>query len=280
MEDKPYPKCLQLAGRDDRIRAAILTSSRVDPDAVVDTLSDYDIELYVSNFDQFADDKWFEMLGPVLIKWPLKPKSTFRDNGITRLVLFESGTRIDFQIYPALVISPSTYDCGYKILIDKDNLALDLSEPTYSSYLIQKPTEDEYLELVNDFFWDSTYVIKNLKRDELYYAKFMLDNVIRFNMLQKMIEWYIAVTHGWSVKPNKFGRLFKRYLDTETWVELEATFSGPDIEDNYCALKALFKLFRRLAKEVAENLDYKYPDDLDQEVTKYCDQVRLMDLDG
>jgi hypothetical protein len=33
-----------------------------------------------------------------MIKWPLTPMSTFDKNWITRLVLFDSGVRIDFQI--------------------------------------------------------------------------------------------------------------------------------------------------------------------------------------
>jgi aminoglycoside 6-adenylyltransferase len=278
MSDETYSKLIQLADEDENIRAVIMTGSRTDPDAVVDALSDYDIELYVIDQSRFSNDKWLKAVGPVLIKWPIYPEPTFRKDGITRLVLFETGTRIDFQIYPVDSLSAFACDAGYRVLIDKDGIGDNLPEPTYTAYEINKPSEEEFLELVNDFFWDSTYVAKNLKRDELFYAKFVLDKVIRFGMLQTMIEWYIGVKHGWPVRSGKCGRWFKKYLDEKTWVELESTFAGPDIEDNWRALDALFRFFRRIAKEVAETLGYTYPDEIDRKVTEYCRKVRNTQL--
>ena len=37
----------QWAGKNEIIRAALLTSSRADPNTTIDFLSDYDIEMYV-----------------------------------------------------------------------------------------------------------------------------------------------------------------------------------------------------------------------------------------
>jgi len=73
-----------------------------------------------------------------------------------------------------------------------------------------EPVLEEFLSVVNGFFWDSVYVAKNLKRDELFYAKFVMDNVIRFGTLQKMIEWYLGIRNGWPVRPGKYGRWFKK----------------------------------------------------------------------
>lgn len=111
------------AQSNDLIRAAVLTSLRVDPKGVTDFLSDYDIELYVSDLEPFRkDDEWLSVFGPIMVRWPLKPRSTFDEKRLTRLVLFKDGVRIDFQITDKTEIEPDAYDDGYRILLDKDDL--------------------------------------------------------------------------------------------------------------------------------------------------------------
>ena len=91
-----------------------------------------------------------------------------------------------------------------------------------------------------------------------------------------MIEWYIAVRHDRAVSTNKYGRFFKRYLDAGTWAELEATFADADIENNWQALFNTIDLFRKLAKYVADNLGYEYPDETDRKITAYCKKARAL----
>lgn len=256
------------------VRTMILIGSRANPNSYTDMLSDYDVELFVNNLDEFMNDEWLSFLGDIMIRWPLKPTSTCNKKWITRLVRFENGVRIDFQITAQKQVDPSDYDNGYNVLIDKDSLTDNLQEPTFSKYVIKKPSEEKYNILVNDFFWDATYVAKNLWRDELHYAKYMLDSIIRFEYLQKMTEWFIATQHNWSISTNKHGRLFKRYLDSKTWSELEKTFSDADIENNWKAFFNMIELFRRLAKEVARNLRYEYPENIDRKIIEYCKNLK------
>jgi aminoglycoside 6-adenylyltransferase len=113
-----------------------------------------------------------------------------------------------------------------------------------------------------------------LRRDELYYAKFMLDSSLRFGELQRMIEWHIAMQHDWSISTGKRGRLFKHYLSAKVWKELEATFSDADIANNWRAFFNMIDLFRTLAKEVGDNLGYEYPEKIDEQVTAYCKKIK------
>ena len=77
----------------EQIRGMVLTSSRVVPGSTIDFLSDYDIELYVSDLAPFAaNDDWLEFLGSIMVRWPYKPRSTKYEDWITRLVLFHSGS--------------------------------------------------------------------------------------------------------------------------------------------------------------------------------------------
>lgn len=264
--------------RNDLIRGAVLTSSRVTPDAKIDFLSDYDIELYVSDISTFEqNDDWLKVFGDIMVRWPFKPRSTGKKNWITRLVLFKDGVRIDFQITDKLEIKPDTYDNGYEVLVDKDNIFNVLSKPTFSQYVIKKPSKEEYETLVNEFWWDAYYVPKYLWRDELPFAKYMLDYVLRYLFLHKIIEWYIGIQNDWSVDTGACGKKFKSYLDSNIWSEFEETYVGSDVEENWKAFFRTTNFFRKIAKQVGEILDYEYPDNLDKEVMQFCLKIRETD---
>lgn len=275
-QNKVYQKLQNWAQGNDNVRAMILTSSRVDPNSKPDAFSDYDIEIYVSNIEPFMNDEWLKFFDEIMVCWPLKPMPTFDKNWITRLVHFKNKIRIDFQITAQKQTEPIRYDSGYQVLIDKDGIEKLIKKPTYKEHIIKKPNEEEFLTLVNDFFWDATYIAKNLWREELFYAKFMFDSVIRFEYLEKMIEWYIAMQNEWEICTNKHGRYFKQYLNLKEWQEIEKTFAGADIEDNWQAFFKTIELFSSMAKKVSDKLSYKYPDKIDSEVTKYCHEAKTI----
>ena len=246
------------ARKNDLIRAAVLTSSRANPEAEVDFLSDYDIELYVSDLSEFKkSDEWLDEFGTIMVCWPFKPRSTgFKDgNWITRLVLFNDGLRIDFQITDQLKIKKDAYDNGYQVLIDKDGITEELAEPTYSEYIIKKPEQEEHKTLVNEFWWNAYYVPKYLWRDQLPFAKYMLDYTLRYSYLHQIIDWYIGLENNWSVETGALGKNSKDYLSKEKWEEWEETYAGADIEDNWKAFFKMTDYFRKLAKKIGDKLN-------------------------
>jgi aminoglycoside 6-adenylyltransferase len=262
------------------VRAAVLTSSRVDPEGETDFLSDYDIELYVSDIGPFQkDDEWLTAFGPIMVRWPIRPRSTFDEKWLTRLVLFKDGVRIDFQITDQTTIEADAYDNGYRVLLDKNRLTAGIHEPTFSKFIIKKPSREEYETLVHEFWWDAIYVPKCLWRDELPFAKFMLDNVLRYSFLQRIVEWYIGLHNDWSVNTGIYGKRFKRYLDAETWLEFESTFAGADLEENWRAFFNTVNFFRKLAKQIGNSLGYDYPVRLDEEVLQYCLRIRKTNVE-
>ncbi len=207
--------------------------------------------------------------------WPYAPRSTsFDEQFITRLILFKDYVRIDFQITDNTAIEPDRYLDGYHILIDKDNLTTCLRKPTFQHHIIQKPTKHAFETLVNEFWWAATYVPKYLWRDELPFAKYMLDNVMRYDYLQNVVEWYIGLQYDWSVNTGLHGKWFKNYLDEDTWTELKSTYTGAARDENWHAFFRFTKLFRRLTMFVANQLHYSYPMDVDKEVTEYCHQIQ------
>jgi len=85
---------VQWADQQPLIRAVLLTSSRANPAAPVDPLSDYDVILVVSDNRPFLDVAWLCALGTPLVCLP-DPVQYDTSAAFTRLVLYEDGTKID-----------------------------------------------------------------------------------------------------------------------------------------------------------------------------------------
>ncbi len=267
------------------IRVLILESTRANPRASLDIFSDYDVLLVVSDLDSFVHDtSWQHDFGVPLVR--------FSDQGLelgieeyARLVLYEDGTKIDYIIWPVVLLErvlqqsklPDVLDVGYQVLVDKDGMAQGLLPPTYTAHIPQKPTGPEFLALVEEFWWESIYVAKTLRRDELTQAKYSLDMVMKLELLVKLLEWRVEIDHDWALKPGILGKGLKKLLDPETWSAFADTYTGPDLEENWAALFKTTALFRRVAGEVARTLGYAYPDDLDRGVTEYLLAVRAVE---
>lgn len=268
------------ANSNETIRMIILTGSRANPDAPVDLFSDYDIEVCVNGLSGFSSDqKWICHFGEVTNFFVEKNKDY-----MMCLVLYRDYVRIDFKVYDLCFLKeyidennlPQHLDNGFKVVVDKDSVAKKLKSPSCSAFLIEKPTSDEFAAVVNDFWWDVTYVAKSLWRNELYYAKYMMEH-IRFCYLEKMVEWYTGLQHEWKVSTNKHGRLFKKFLDKEIYNQLEQTFAGDDITENWKALFKTIKLFRHSAIELAKALYHNYPYEIDKDVTIYLEKIKRLD---
>lgn len=264
------------------IRAALLTSSLTNPDAPVDKFSDLDIELVVNNYDNFLkDDSWITNFGNI-ITTIIEGEESFDGRCSSRMVLYEDYTKIDFLIFSVDRFKTEAdklplhedWDIGYRVLLDKDGLTANMPPPSYKAFIIEKPDEEKFHWLLNNYWWDLTYVAKCLARDELYYAKLMSEQMMRFEHQQVLIEWYIGSQNNWNITTNKYGRLFKKYLSPEMWKKAMSTFAGADLEDNWRALFAYADFGRELGRELAATLGYSYPEELDRKITAYLEYVR------
>jgi len=260
---------------DSNVACLLLTGSRAHPGARIDRYSDYDVAVFVHELAAFHSDAWLSHFGPILVCWPARPRQ--ENDHITRLVQFRNGFRIDFQIdhvaelqrLQQLTALPAVYDNGYRILMDRSGLADRLAAPGYRAYVTPAPHEQAFLDVVQAFWWDIIYVAKSLLREELFFARYMLDSVIRHRYLRPMLDWYIGVSHDWQVNPNKQGRWYRNYLDSASWQEVEAIFAGPDLPQNWGALFAMCRLFGRSSRVVARSLAFSYPQQVEDDVLAY-----------
>jgi aminoglycoside 6-adenylyltransferase len=268
------------------VRALVLESSRATGigTSALDAFSDYDVLLVVADLDAFErEDGWIRAFGRPLVRF----NDTAEVQGVrtlARLVLYEDGTKIDYMVWPDALVRqvverqelPELLDWGYRVLLDKDSLAAKLPAPTGSAHIPKRPSEAEYRALVEEFWWETTYVAKNLWRDDLMFARYNLDVVLKHELLVRMLEWRVEIERGWQWKPGPVGRGLKRALPAELWSMVEATFAGPGIEENWEALFALAALFRHVAQEMGAALGYDYPQDMDQGVTAYLERARAL----
>ncbi|NSL87698.1 aminoglycoside 6-adenylyltransferase [Chitinophaga sp. Mgbs1] len=266
------------------IRAMLLTSSLTNPHAPVDMFSDLDIDIVVPDLQAFlADDSWLTAFGPV-ITTIVENEEVFDGRHASRMVIYEDYTKIDFLIYSVEKFREQAsadtlyedWDIGYEVLLDKDRLTAGMQAPTHRVFNIRKPSQEEFAYVFNDFLFCTTYVAKCLWRDELFYARFVAEQIMRFESFQKMIEWYIGSQHNWNVSTNKYGRLFKRYLSPGMWKKIEATFAGADIAGNWNALFAYVDVAGELGRELAQQLGYSYPDAVEEKIRKYLLEVKKM----
>lgn len=265
------------------IRVVLLTSSLVNPYAPVDDFSDLDIELVFENRTTYeSGNEWIKLFGDP-ISMIEEDDRVFEGKHAMKMVLYKDHVKVDFKLYQVAEFIeeinqetlPEDWDVGYKVLLDKDNLTENLKSPTYQSVMIQNPTEKEFRQLINDFWWDTTYVAKCLKRGDIFYAKFMSENILRTDYLVPLIEWFIAGNHNWNtITTNKHGRLFKKYLSQELWSTIEATFSDSNIEKNWQALSAYADLVHELGTSMAEKLHFIYPEKLEDDIRNYLKEVQ------
>jgi aminoglycoside 6-adenylyltransferase len=280
-------KLIQWAEGKESIRAMLITSTRAVPvpNAPVDDFSDYDVVLFVEDIHAFHEGRsWLEDFGQVLVAY-WDPIYLDPDYGIEKfgnVTQYADGLKIDFTLCPIEMLRkivqapslPAELDAGYRILLDKDHLTDGMQSPTYKAYIPVPPTNEVYQTMINDFFSDAPYVAKCLLRGELLPAKWGLDYDMKHVYLRPMLEWLIGLHHNWSVPTGWLGKGLKKKLPPEIWSQLEATYAGANIEDNWEALFRAMALFRQVAMEVGKGLGYEYPLDLDERVTAFVKEMQ------
>jgi aminoglycoside 6-adenylyltransferase len=266
------------------IRAMILTSSRTRPEGPVDLLSDYDLILAVSDVGPFAfEDAWTYDYGSPMVRWG--DQSVM--HGLTtyfRGVVYQSYVKIDYSVWPLELLDriassaslPDQLDVGYRVLLDKDQRTAGWKPPSYQAHIPTRPTHAEYQALVEEFWWSTTYVAKSLWRDDLVFAKWVLDQDLKLETMRRMLEWRIEIDHNWSVKPGVHGRGLKQFLSPNIWSEFASTYVALDVEETWGALHRLMALFRQVGQDVGNSLSYTYPQQVDDLVSAYLEEIRKM----
>ena len=268
------------------IRAMILTSSRTRPDGPVDLLSDYDLILAVTDVSAFAfKDEWIADYDRPMVRWgdqgEMYGLATY-----FRGVIYQNHIKIDYSIWPVEMLEriaasgslPDQLDVGYRILLDKGGETARWKPASYQAHIPARPTNVEYDALVEEFWWSATYVAKSLWRDDLVFARWNLEQDIKLGTMLRMFEWRIEIDHHWSVKPGIYGRGLKQLIPPDIWSEFVCTYGPLDIEATWEALGRAIALFRRVAVDIGTSLGYVYPQEVDDNVSAYLNEIRHLNV--
>jgi hypothetical protein len=141
--------------------------------------------------------------------------------GYSEGVIYDDGTKADFNIVRVELLRqmvansqlPAELDQGYRVLLDKDGLAACLPPPTFRAYLPPKPSAQRYQEVVEEFWWETTYVATYLWRDELVAARTVLDRILRSEVLHPMLE------SGYADIRRKIGNSDRLRVATAFWID-------------------------------------------------------------
>jgi len=274
---------LDTAQQDERIRAVILSGSRTNPDAPKDCFQDFGIVYVVTDMAPFVHNlEWINRFGELMIlQLPdeMADPSPEENYGFCYLMQFMDGNRIDLTCYPVEKIDEMKWEGFNVVLLDKDGYVSSLIPQGEKTSIPKPPTAKAFADCTNEFWWVAPYVAKGLWRGEILYARTMLDDYMR-TQLMKMLYWYVGVKTDFTGDPGKFGKYLKNFLPGDWWQMLLNTYADASFDHTWEALFVMTSLFREAAKVVAERFNFEYPEDDDERVSAHLVHVRSLPPDA
>jgi len=282
------------------IRAAIVAGSRARTDHPADRWSDLDITIITTRPKRYlAGTDW---LGNIDDYWLTFLEATATGGETERRVLFQGALDVDFPILPhsrtrlAVRVVPllrrfpvlrrllpkgvsrrirddiaataDSYRRGFRVIVDKDGLAAKLPAIFAEAQPYRAPTEIEFREVVNDYWYHTVLTAKKLRRGELWWAKLCCDGHMKRLLLQ-MMEWHVRATNGPNYDTWQGGRFLEEWAGPRALAGLRHAFAHYEEDDIWRALLASMDLFRWLTVETADRLGYPYPTAADERVAEW-----------
>lgn len=271
-------KIVKWSEAEEAIKVLLLQGSRAGK-IPADELSDYDISVFCNTSEPYTEtEEWLAKIGQVWVC--VKEKISF--NGRTfpsRLVIFEDGIKVDFSFFSLDILEgiihshlPEDYNRGYQILLDKGNLTHGLQKANFNEPRAIKPSAQEFLEVIQEFWFEAYHVAIYLKREDLWSVKFRSAAMQAF--LLRMIEWDAQAQNGWNHTTPPIGKRMASWVDKTIWKSLHEVFAHFEAEDSWKALLHTLTFFRRLSVGVADQLGFDYPESLDKNISRFILEVR------
>lgn len=253
----------------------MLEGSRTNPNISPDKFQDYDVVFVVENFDDFLrNDYWTNIFGEKLLE---QQPETFSfgeklENFFSYLFLYKDGFRIDFSIIPLDKIQ--NFDESLRVVwLDKDGIFTNIPKSTDEKYWVKKPDEKLFQEVCNEFWWVSTYVAKGVARNEIPYAIYHLETILR-PMFTQMIDWKIGFENDWKVSTGKNGKFYPKYLGEDFYKKFLKTYTDSNPKNIWNSLFLMIEMFSELAKEVAGKMSFEYKIEEEENVVGYLNEIQ------
>ena len=257
------------------VRAAVMTGSRTNPAAAPDPFQDYDVTYLVRDVAPYRQNQEVpRYFGELMI---LQTPDDMGDEPGTAasyafLMQFADGNRIDLTFRDPDGADLVAADSLSVVLVDKDR-QFALPPPTLRSYLPRAPAARQFADCCNEFWWLNPYVAKGLYRDQIPYAKGVLDGPMR-EQLTAMLAWHVGLKTNFEVSIGYLGKHLKTHLAGDLWELVEHTYCDGRREHIWQALFAMDELFRTMAWPLAAARGFHYPEREDTAVSAFIRRIR------
>lgn len=255
-------KITSFCEKSEKVTALILIGSQARTELHADQYSDLDLVMIVNDIDHFVlSNDWVEEIGKYHISF-VEPTI---DGQKEKRILFDKALDVDFvlvsaQSAQAVLASNNAMSIlskGYRFLVNKKDYIIPEQVEKYTAKY-EIPSETEYLNVVNDFWYHTIWTTKKLLRGELWAAKFCVDSYMKWKLLW-MIEQYEHVVHGLEYNTWYGGRFIDSWAENEVKDGLAKSFSNYNKTDVGLALFETMSIFRMLAVRVAQAYRFEYP---------------------
>jgi aminoglycoside 6-adenylyltransferase len=271
---------LDFAEKDERIRLVCLDGSRADKDAVQDGYSDFDIVFFVTDIRPFTQNQdWLMYFGDILIlqrpmDWYGAPYDYHSRAPYNLLTQFIDGNRIDFRLVDLSDLRAELENHEPRqVLLKKDEWLPIESVESNDAYFVPRPSEKEFHDCCNEFWWISLNTLKGLCREEFYYAKQMYEHY-QMEMLIKMLSWKAVLPYDFHASVGKCGKYLKRFLSKEEMGCFQGLFPNGEYKDIWNKFLLSLTYFEELSSYVAQKLSFSQPKERSGEIKRYIKEKK------
>ena len=263
-------KILEYAESDDDIKGIVAIGSTTRSDVKADEYSDLDLFIVTVNTEPWFSGEYPKRFGNVSISFI---EDTL-GGGKERRCIYDEDKDVDM-----LVFTPEQFEAavkegvaqwvmnrGYAVLYDSMDFTSLLENHITLSVTTPSMTEDEFLNMINDFYFHNIWAYKKLKRGEIWSAKISVDSYLKGYLL-RMIELYRYKVSGVDVWHD--GRFIDKWAGEEILSEIKESFAHYDKDDIKRALIKTHELFARITRELAEVEGYEYPTNAEKCAKEY-----------
>lgn len=261
-ENEMYELILDVAKKDDKIKAVYMNGSRTNENVPKDIFQDYDIVYVVEATQNYIEDKsWINHFGEILYMQypdenPYFPSD--KENSYGWLMQFKDGVRIDLTVQSVSYARQHIKDDKLcKILLDKENILPQIEPATDCGYWVTKPTKEQFFATCNEFWWCTNNIAKGLWREEMPYVQDMVNYNVR-TQLVKMLDWKVGLITDWSVSTGKSSKYLYKWLSEKEWQMFMDTYFDGSIVNAWQSVLKMCDLFKNVAQYVGEKLGYGY----------------------
>lgn len=263
-------KILYYAENDDDIKAVIAIGSSTRDKVKADEFSDLDLVIVTHNTEKWFSGEYTGLLGNENISF-IEPtlgggkerRSIYDDDKDVDMVVF---TVQQFEKAVKEGVASQVMNRGYEVLYDEAGFTDMIVQHIKSEVFKPQITQEEFTNMVNDFYFHNIWACKKLLRGELWSAKMCIDAYLKYYLL-RIVELYSSKIHKADVWHD--GRFIDRWADEFVLEKLKECFAHYDKEDMKKALYSTHELFAKLSSEFAEAVGFTYPNKAEECAKNY-----------